>query len=384
LAALGSNTTGDDNTASGFDALANNNSGYNNAALGYGALFQNTMGAYNTASGSGALLNNSEGSVNTASGWLALYENTTGGYNTASGVQALYNNTTGSFNTALGYNAGPPTSQPNLTNATVIGANATVSASNSMVLGSINGVNGATASTNVGIGTTAPQATLDVAGNGLEVYTGDPQCGSGTAAIGFGSAGFQPCSNYALRGDAGGNLYINSSSTGWMFFDHNNTGLMSLDPSGNLSINGNLSKGGGSFKIDHPLDPANKYLYHSFVESPDMMNIYNGLVTLDAHGSAWITMPDYFDALNRDFRYQLTSVGRPQPNLYICRELSGNRFKISGGKPGGKVSWQVTGVRQDAWANAHRIPVEVEKPAAERGSYLHPELYEGTGEPARQ
>jgi hypothetical protein len=159
---------------------------------------------------------------------------------------------------------------------------------------------------------------------------------------------------------------------------------MSLDPSGNLSIKGNLSKGGGSFKIDHPLDPANKYLYHSFVESPDMMNIYNGLVTLDTRGSAWITMPDYFEALNRDFRYQLTSVGRPQPNLYIRKELSGNRFKIAGGKAGGKVSWQVTGVRQDAWANAHRIPVEVDKPAAERGHYLHPELYQAGGEQPKQ
>ena len=40
-----------------------------------------------------------------------------------------------------------------------------------------------------------------------------------------------------------------------------------------------------------------------------------------------------------------------------------------------EVSWQVTGIRQDAWANAHRIPVEEEKNARERGYYLHPELY---------
>jgi hypothetical protein len=44
-----------------------------------------------------------------------------------------------------------------------------------------------------------------------------------------------------------------------------------------------------------------------------------------------------------------------------------------------KVSWQVTGIRQDAWANAHRIPVEELKSGKERGSYLHPELY-GAGE----
>jgi hypothetical protein len=105
-----------------------------------------------------------------------------------------------------------------------------------------------------------------------------------------------------------------------------------------------------------------------------MMNVYNGLVRLNAQGSAWITLPDYFEALNRDFRYQLTSLGRPQPSLYVAREISRNRFKIAGGKPGGRVSWQVTGVRHDAWANAYRIPVEEDKPAQERGKYFRPQL----------
>lgn len=78
---------------------------------------------------------------------------------------------------------------------------------------------------------------------------------------------------------------------------------------GNLNVTGKLTKGSGSFKIDHPLDPANKYLSHSFVESPDMMNVYNGNITTDRHGLATITLPDYFEALNRDFRYQLTVIG---------------------------------------------------------------------------
>ena len=148
---------------------------------------------------------------------------------------------------------------------------------------------------------------------------------------------------------------------------------------GNLNVKGTLTKGGGSFKIDHPLDPANKYPSHSFVESPDMMNVYNGVVVLDAHGSAWVMLPDYFEALNRDFRYQLTAIGVPGPNLYIAKKVSGNCFKIAGGKPHGEVSWQVTGIRQDAYANAYRIPTEEEKPAAEQGYYLHPEVF---GQPA--
>jgi hypothetical protein len=144
---------------------------------------------------------------------------------------------------------------------------------------------------------------------------------------------------------------------------------------GDVEINGTLSKSGGSFKIDHPLDPANQYLYHSFVESPDMMNVYNGNVVLDENGEAWVELPDYFEALNRDYRYQLTAIGAPGPNLYIAEEIADNRFKVAGGQPGSKVSWQVTGIRQDPWANANRIPVEEEKPEKERGYYLFPELY---------
>jgi hypothetical protein len=138
-----------------------------------------------------------------------------------------------------------------------------------------------------------------------------------------------------------------------------------------LSVVGTLSKGGGSFKIDHPLDPANKFLYHSFVESPDMKNVYDGVATLDAQGEATVTLPDWFEALNGDFRYQLTAIGSFSP-LYVKSKLSDAKFSIAGGKAGQEVSWQLTGIRKDAWADAHRIPVEEDKPTAERGLYLHP------------
>jgi hypothetical protein len=88
-----------------------------------------------------------------------------------------------------------------------------------------------------------------------------------------------------------------------------------------------------------------------------------------------LILPDWFGALNQEFRYQLTAIGAPGPNLYVAEEIANNRFKIAGGKPGMKVSWQVTGIRHDVWAEAHRIQVEVEKPATEQGTYLTPELY---------
>ncbi len=149
--------------------------------------------------------------------------------------------------------------------------------------------------------------------------------------------------------------------------------------SGNLTVTGALSKGSGSFVIDHPLDPKNKLLYHSFVESPDMKNLYDGIATLDENGEAVIELPAYFEALNKDFRYQFFSLDEPMPYLAIRRGLKDNSFIISGGFPRGRVSWQVTGIRKDPYAERYRIVPEAEKgpgQPAGRGEYLAPELYE--------
>jgi hypothetical protein len=146
------------------------------------------------------------------------------------------------------------------------------------------------------------------------------------------------------------------------------------DFDGNVLIGGRLVKGSGSFKIDHPLDPENKYLSHSFVESPDMMNIYNGNMTTDSNGDALVQLPDYFNALNRDFRYQLTAIGTFADSI-VAEKITDNHFRIKTSSPNVKVSWQVTGIRQDAYANRSRIPVEEDKPEAERGFYLHPEAF---------
>jgi hypothetical protein len=93
-----------------------------------------------------------------------------------------------------------------------------------------------------------------------------------------------------------------------------------------------------------------------------MMTIYNGEVTLDSFGEAEVELPSWFEALNQDFRYQLTAIGAPAPNLHVAKTIQGNRFRIAGGSPGLVVSWQVTGVRHDVYAEAHRIPVEAWKP----------------------
>jgi hypothetical protein len=217
----------------------------------------------------------------------------------------------------------------------------------------------------------------------------------GSADAGSGGTGGTLIGGVALNGGNGGDGFHAIGALGTGAGKKGGRGIIAMPGSGasgatsglageflgDVSVSGNLSKGGGSFKIDHPIDPANKYLYHSFVESPDMMNIYNGVITLDAAGEATVELPEWFGSLNRDFRYLLTAIGVPGPALYIAEEVSDNHFKIAGGSPRMKVSWQVTGIRQDAWANAHRIPVEEEKPASERGYYLHPELF---GQPERK
>jgi hypothetical protein len=141
---------------------------------------------------------------------------------------------------------------------------------------------------------------------------------------------------------------------------------------GDVHVTGNLSKGGGGFSIDHPLEPANRTLHHSFVESPERKNVYDGIVVCNRRGEAVVRLPKWFEALNEDFRYQLTPIGGPAPDRHIAGEAKDNRFKIGGGTPGLKVSWQVTGLCQDPRAKAHPLVVEKRNPIGERGRYLHP------------
>jgi hypothetical protein len=201
-------------------------------------------------------------------------------------------------------------------------------------------------------------------GDAIDVYGGGGSSG-GAAIYAIGGSGSVYSGGYGIVAYAG--LEPNFSRIHAAYFG------------GNVTVSGSLSKAGGSFKIDHPLDPANKYLSHSFVESPDMMNVYNGNIVTDARGTATVQLPDWFESLNRDFRYQLTVIGQFAQAI-VSSEIASNQFTIRTDKPNVKVSWQVTGIRQDPWADAHRIPVEEEKTEKTRGYYLHPELYDQPSE----
>ena len=215
-------------------------------------------------------------------------------------------------------------------------------------------------------------------GNGV---VGSSDSGFGVLASSSSGVGLRASSDQSFGISAGGGKVA-------VFAEHFNslhraylgTDCCAADLYGPVSIHGTLNLLSAVLRIDHPQDPANRYLVHSVVSSSESKNIYDGTTDLDASGEATVEMPSWFEALNGDYRYQLTAIGGPAPALHIADELANGRFKIAGGTPGGRVSWHVTGIRKDAWTQAHTAPVEVDKPDDERGSYLAPELFGATAE----
>ncbi|HPI00187.1 MAG TPA: hypothetical protein PK772_07650, partial [Chitinophagaceae bacterium] len=156
-----------ENTKYGTDALKSNTIGFANTANGFQALYFNTAGSENTANGYQALYSNVRGHHNTANGLRALYSNTAGHGNTANGYYALSYNTTGKNNTALGFSAGVAFGFGDLNYATAIGAEAKVTASNTIQLG-----NDSVTKIFAGVGNTATLIT-----GGLQVTAGMPATG---------------------------------------------------------------------------------------------------------------------------------------------------------------------------------------------------------------
>jgi len=337
---------------SGYSNLAGNEpqdtgatvaGGYNNSATAINTFIGG--GRDNTASNAGATV--SGGVTNTAGGSGA----TVGGGT---------NNTASADGATIG---GGANNQANGWNSTIAG-------------GGGNTTTGTNATVGGGYGNTAGAGDATVAGGHLNTASGY------YSAIAGGE------SNHGA-GDwsvvAGGRY--DTSAANYSF----TTGYLSVVPSGysnSAAFNGQtatagnqlrcgtLSKAGGSFTIDHPLDPYGKILNHYFVEGPEMLNIYRGAVVLDASGRAEVKLPDYFSALNRNPHIQLTGVG--SSDVYVAEKVSGNRFVI-GGRPGMEVYWQVTGERADVSAEAIRrmMPVEQVKTGSLTGRMLDDEFLAG-------
>lgn len=228
---------------------------------------------------------------------------------------------------------------------------------------------------NVGFGTTSPTSKVHVATGSQRGIWASSSLASNIDGAVYGSHSAGPIAALATQNNG---IYAKSivSSGAGVFGDNDGSNTVGYAGYffGRVHVTGAFSKGSGTFKIDHPVDPENKYLLHSFVESPDMMNVYNGNITTDESGLAYVKLPDYFEALNKDFRYQLTVLGEFAQAI-VAKKVENNSFAIKTDKPNVEVSWQVTGIRKDPYAEKNRIVAEVEKTDPEKGKYLHPEAY---------
>jgi hypothetical protein len=229
---------------------------------------------------------------------------------------------------------------------------------------------------NVGIGeTTAPAYKLDVLHGGstgirsrssasFSVLDIDGQ--SGDAALRFQRAGVN---QWNTRNNPGNDDY--------QIFELGGGGerLRIENTTGKVVVNGDFTVVGvKAFTMDHPLDPENKILMHAAVESNEVINSYSGNITTDASGKAIVNLPDYFGAINKDFRYQLTVVGTFAQAI-ISKEIVSNQFEIATSIPNVKVSWEVKGVRNDAHMRKFPFVAQQEKISSQKGKYWDPAVY---------
>jgi hypothetical protein len=426
------NTTGNDNTGLGAQALYVNTEGSGNTAVGRVALQNNTTGNANTAVGGSAGFANTTGSLNTFIGYNAgANSNATISNATAIGYNAQVNASNSmvlgdAVNVGIGITTPPARltvvgtpSEPSIPNFTSTGtARIGVFGNEGLDIGKSeivpyaawmqSGYNGNSADPislqpvggNVGIGTVDPFVTFDVS-NKVGIFQGrnnDPTFkgigtpqwtrigGNGGGLVFWGNDGADLDDNPQMVLGADGNfalgvlpftnvkLTINGGGNEFAMYSDGTLSSYAGYFVGDVAVSEIFQAGTKLFSIDHPLDPENKILNHVSIESPDMMNVYNGNIITNGNGLATVELPDYFGALNKDFRYQLTVIG-DFAQAIVFEKISNNRFVIKTDKPNIEVSWQVTGIRKDPFAEKNRIVPEEAKTGEKRGKYIHPEAY---------
>jgi hypothetical protein len=233
------------------------------------------------------------------------------------------------------------------------------------------------------------QAVVGVSNlTGIYSNTGVTGYGNGSSSFKFGVSGYI---NGTAPTGVSAAIYgvdnINTSATYGGFFQGKVRVTNNLLVDGYAQIVGFVYAQGGltttgtkNFTIDHPLDPENKILRHASIESNEVLNQYSGNITTDSKGNATVILPTYFEVLNKDFRYQLTVMGSFAQAI-IKKEVSNNQFIIKSNQPNIKVSWQITGVRNDRNMQYAPFVAETEKEEKNKGKYLSPEAF---GKPKSQ
>jgi len=232
------------------------------------------------------------------------------------------------------------------------------------------------------------RADLRFDGSSLKLLAGTgagpPPLGNGIAITTSGNVGIgtdAPVAKLDVENASGFGVVVGTTSgTGVLAYTTNGTGVYGSSGNGyGVYSGGNFGASGTkSFRIDHPKDPTGKYLLHYSAESPDVLNMYTGNVVTDANGYATITLPDYFGEINKDPRYTLTVInedGTDFVQAMVVQKIRNNRFVVRTSKPDIEVSWEVKALRNDLWVRTYGAPVQVEKQGLERGKYQRPELY---------
>ena len=204
-----------------------------------------------------------------------------------------------------------------------------------------------------------------VSGQVLATGTGEAGVFGNNLVTTANAIGVEGISYNGVAGDA-------TNTAGWGVYSGYDAGVNGGIYGTTLSCSGTKT-----FLIDHPLDPANKLLKHFCIESNEVLNVYRGTVTLDASGEATVNLPDYFNAINTDYSYQLTAIGAAMPGLFIKEKISNNTFAIAGGVAGKEVSWTVYAERNDAYmrANPEAANDQPLKTGRFEGKYMNPEFY---------
>ncbi|KAB1063775.1 autotransporter outer membrane beta-barrel domain-containing protein [Salibacter halophilus] len=345
--------------------------GINTNSPGFPFEIEDTLSSSRNRSLNISTVSSSSSGSGAANSQSALYINMSGSNSSYSGIKSISNgNATRNFGGFFDANNSTNTNTGIYVTSGFGGVQATTSYGTFTKAGNATNLNiglvgqaDGTAGLNVGVGGQINGNTG--AGSNYAFYGFGDESGSGDNYGIYLIAENSTGTNYGVYADAPG-------STGTSFagyFDGD------VEITGDLNVTGNISKGGGTFKIDHPQDPTNKYLVHSFVESPEMMNVYNGNIETDANGYATVELPEYFESANKDFRYQLTVIGSFAQAI-VKEKISDNKFIIQTDQPNVEVSWQVTGIRNDPYAQKNRIKPVQEKPVQHKGTYLHPDAYD--------
>lgn len=207
------------------------------------------------------------------------------------------------------------------------------------------------------------------------VFLGENTGGYGSISSGYSVGAFGQAENVGGTGVRGGSITTSNTSTSYGV-----RGIVSSTNAWAVYAVGDLGASGTkSFRIDHPFDPENKYLIHYSTESPSPQNFYLGNVTTDAKGRAWVELPEYFSAINTNFKYQLTVIGDDESETFVqakvAKKIENNRFLIMTSQPNTEVSWRVDADRNDLYVRSRERKDVVEKSGQEKGTYQHPELY---------